>query len=33
MIDRFLTTFDSALRTVFASHNAAQPCPGVAHRV
>jgi len=29
MIDRFLTTFDSALRTVFASHNAAQPCPTV----
>lgn len=29
MIDRFFTTFDSALRTVFASHNAAQPCPTV----
>jgi ubiquinone biosynthesis monooxygenase Coq7 len=30
MIDRFFTTFDSALRTVFATHNAAQPCPTVA---
>lgn len=29
MIDRFFTTFDSALRTVFASHNATQPCPTV----
>ncbi len=29
MIDRFFTTFDSALRTVFATHNAAQPCPTV----
>lgn len=29
MIDRFLTTFDSALRTMFATHNAAQPCPTV----
>ena len=30
MIDRFLTTFDQALRTVFASHRAAQACPTVA---
>ena len=29
MIDRFFITLDSALRTVFASHNAAQPCPTV----
>lgn len=29
MIDRFLTTFDSALRTMFAQHNSAQPCPTV----
>ena len=29
MIDRFLTTFDQALRTVFASHRAAQACPTV----
>ncbi len=29
MIDRFFTTLDSALRTVFAAHNAAQPCPTV----
>ena len=29
MIDRFFTTFDSALRTVFATHNATQPCPTV----
>lgn len=29
-MDRFLTTFDAALRTVFASHNASQPCPTVA---
>jgi len=29
MIDRFLTTFDSALRTVFASHTGAQACPTV----
>ncbi|MDR3368277.1 2-polyprenyl-3-methyl-6-methoxy-1,4-benzoquinone monooxygenase [Rhodoferax sp.] len=27
MIDRFLIAADSALRTVFASHAAAQPCP------
>jgi ubiquinone biosynthesis monooxygenase Coq7 len=27
MIDRFFTTFDSALRTVFASHPGSQPCP------
>lgn len=30
MIDRFLTTFDQALRTVFASHRAAQACLTVA---
>jgi len=29
-MDRFLTTLDAALRTVFASHNASQPCPTVA---
>ena len=29
MIDRFFTTLDSALRTVFAAHSAAQPCPTV----
>ncbi len=29
-MDRFLATVDSALRTVFASHNAAHPCPTVA---
>jgi ubiquinone biosynthesis monooxygenase Coq7 len=29
MIDRFLTTFDAALRTVFTSHTGAQPCPTV----
>jgi ubiquinone biosynthesis monooxygenase Coq7 len=29
MIDRFFTTFDSALRTVFAVHNATQACPTV----
>ncbi|GAB4401804.1 MAG: 2-polyprenyl-3-methyl-6-methoxy-1,4-benzoquinone monooxygenase [Rhodoferax sp.] len=29
MIDRLLTTVDSALRTVFAPHTAAQPCPTV----
>ena len=27
MIDRLFTTFDSALRTVFASHPGSQPCP------
>ncbi|MFZ4623831.1 MAG: 2-polyprenyl-3-methyl-6-methoxy-1,4-benzoquinone monooxygenase [Rhodoferax sp.] len=31
MIDRLLTTLNAALRTVFASHRAAQPCPTVAH--
>jgi ubiquinone biosynthesis monooxygenase Coq7 len=30
MIDRILTTFDSALRTVFASHRGSQPCPTLA---
>jgi len=30
MIDRFLTTVDSALRTVFTTHRAEQPCPTVA---
>lgn len=30
MIDRFLSTVDSALRTVFAPHRAEQPCPTVA---
>lgn len=30
MIDRFLTTFDSALRTVFTSHTGAQACPTVS---
>ena len=29
MIDRFLTTVDSALRTVFTSHTGAQLCPTV----
>ena len=29
MIDRLFTTVDSALRTVFAAHNATQPCPTV----
>jgi ubiquinone biosynthesis monooxygenase Coq7 len=29
MIDRFFTTLDSALRTVFTAHTAAQPCPTV----
>ncbi|GAB4213194.1 MAG: 2-polyprenyl-3-methyl-6-methoxy-1,4-benzoquinone monooxygenase [Rhodoferax sp.] len=29
MIDRLLTTADSALRTVFAAHTATQPCPTV----
>jgi len=29
MIDRFLIAADSALRTVFASHTGAQPCPTV----
>jgi len=28
--DRFLTTVDSALRTVFTAHTGAQPCPTVA---
>ncbi|NCP82713.1 MAG: demethoxyubiquinone hydroxylase family protein [Comamonadaceae bacterium CG_4_9_14_0_8_um_filter_57_21] len=27
MIDRFFITLDSALRTVFATHTGAQPCP------
>jgi ubiquinone biosynthesis monooxygenase Coq7 len=30
MFDRFFTTLDSALRTVFAAHQATQPCPTVA---
>lgn len=30
MIDRFFTTFDSALRTVFTSHTGAQACPTVS---
>lgn len=30
MIDRLLTTADAALRTVFTSHHADQPCPTVA---
>lgn len=30
MIDRFFTTFDSALRTVFTAHNGAQACPTVS---
>jgi ubiquinone biosynthesis monooxygenase Coq7 len=29
MIDRFFTTLDASLRTVFAAHNATQPCPTV----
>jgi ubiquinone biosynthesis monooxygenase Coq7 len=29
-MDRFLITLDAALRTVFATHNASQPCPTVA---
>jgi len=29
MIDRFFITLDSALRTVFATHTGAQPCPTV----
>ncbi|MBK9443530.1 MAG: 2-polyprenyl-3-methyl-6-methoxy-1,4-benzoquinone monooxygenase [Comamonadaceae bacterium] len=33
MIDRFFTTFDEALRTVFASHRAVQSCPTVANEV
>ncbi|PIQ52682.1 MAG: demethoxyubiquinone hydroxylase family protein [Comamonadaceae bacterium CG12_big_fil_rev_8_21_14_0_65_59_15] len=28
--DRFFTTLDSALRTVFAAHTGAQPCPTIA---
>ncbi|MDD2811677.1 demethoxyubiquinone hydroxylase family protein, partial [Rhodoferax sp.] len=27
MIDRFFTTLDAALRTVFTTHTGAQPCP------
>jgi len=30
MLDRFLTTADAALRTVFASHPGVQPCPTLA---
>ncbi len=33
MIDRFFTTFDEALRTVFTSHRAVQSCPTVANEV
>ncbi len=29
MIDRFFTTLDAALRTVFTTHTGAQPCPTV----
>jgi ubiquinone biosynthesis monooxygenase Coq7 len=29
MIDRFFTTFDAALRTVFTTHTGANPCPTV----
>jgi ubiquinone biosynthesis monooxygenase Coq7 len=32
MIDRFFTTLDSALRTVFTAHQATQPCPTVAEQ-